>query len=103
MMNESRLNRTASRANSFLGKLLFRALGTLCAIAAIGAGWLLWYAVSDWNPETSLVGAILSGVFLIGAVWATFYCFSSKRTLIEALDAMEGVPGDLPRRRDESN
>jgi len=96
-------NRTASGANSFVGKLLFRALGTLCAIAAIGAGWLLWYAVSDWDPDTSLVGAILSGVFLIVAVWATLYCFSSKRTLIEALDVMEDTAGDLPRRRDEGN
>lgn len=96
-MND-KLNRTTSRANSFLGKLLFRALGTLCALAAIGAGWLLWYAVSDWNSETSLVGAILSGIFLILTLWATRYCFSSKRTLIEALDASEGTAGDLPPR-----
>lgn len=97
-MTGDRLNRSASGANCFLGKLLFRALGTLTGLAALGAGYLFWQAVSAWNPEASLVGAILSGAFMLGAGWVTLYCFSSKRTLIEALDAMEGTAGDLPPR-----
>lgn len=86
--------------NRFLGKLFFRALGTLCLVAAFGAAWVGWQAWNDWNPEASPVGLALAGVFILGMIWAVRFCFSPKRTMIEALDAMEGTAGDLPRRRD---
>jgi hypothetical protein len=97
-MANTRLYRAASSANRFLGRLFFRALGTLCLIAMAGAGWVAWQAWSNWNPQASPVGLGLAALFCAGIGWAASHCFSPRRTLIEALDAMEGTAGDVPRR-----
>jgi hypothetical protein len=101
-VSDSRLHRTATSANRVHGLLFFRALGTLCLVAMAGAMWVGWYAWSNWEPQASPVGIALSAVFIAGIAWAAIHCFSPRRTLIEALDAMEGGAGDLPRRTGEA-
>ena len=82
-----------------LGRLFFRALGILCALAALaGLAGIVW-VIRNWDGRDSAVGLAL--LLLYGGVmsWCAAHCFSRQRTLIEALDALEGVPLD-PRQSD---
>ena len=85
---------TISDRLNALGRLFFRALGSLCALAALGCLTGIVWVARNWDGGDSAIGMTL---FLVGgglATWCAAHCFSSRRTLIEALDAMEGVPLD---------
>lgn len=82
-----------------LGRLFFRALGSLCALAALGGvAGIAWVLRNESGSEAAVAIAMFA-IFAGLASWCAVHCFSRKRTLVEALDAMEGVPLD-PRPRD---
>lgn len=85
------------RLDGFLGRLMFRAFGLLCAVVAIVCGYAAWWHVERWDPDISLAPTILFSVAALAAAACVPYCFSRKRSLVEALDAMEGGVGDQPR------
>jgi len=87
------MSRTIGWLDRTLGRLVFRAVGLMCAIVALVCAYALWSHISDWR-DYSLVPAILFSVAAIAAGSAVPYCFSRKRTFAEALDAMEGGVGD---------
>lgn len=87
------------RIDGFLGRIVFRGFGLLCAVTALGCGYAFWWQVTHRESGSSLVPAVLFGLAALGAGSAVPYCFSRKRTFAEALDAMEGGVGDQPRRR----
>lgn len=86
------------RVDGFLGRLVFRAVGTGCAIVALVCGYAAWWHVEHWNADQSLVPTILFSLAALGAASCVPYCFSRKRSFVEALDAMEGGVGNQPRR-----
>jgi hypothetical protein len=88
------------RINAALGRLVFRGLGTLCAIAALASTYGIWWQVTHWNADSPIVIAMFA-VAALGAGIAVPYCFSRTRTFTEVLDAMEGdgdvAPPRLPQ------
>jgi hypothetical protein len=87
------------RLNGFLGRLLFRAAGLMCGVVALVCGYAAWWHIEHWDPKLSLVPTILFGIAALAAASCVPYCFSRKRTFVEALDAMEGGVGDQHRPR----
>jgi hypothetical protein len=84
------------RLDGFLGRLVFRLFGAVCAIVALICGYAVWWHVSRGVPN-SWVPPILFGIAAIAAASCVPYCFSRSRTFDEALDAMEGGAGDTNR------
>jgi uncharacterized membrane protein len=89
--------RRFEKLDGMLGRLLFRAVGLVCALVALICAFTVHWHLTNWNPDYSLVPAILFGLAAIAAASAVPYCFSRKRTFANALDAMEGGVGDRPR------
>jgi hypothetical protein len=87
------------RVDGFLGRLVFRAFGLLCALIALVCGYAAWWHAEHRVPDMSLVPTLLFGLAALAAASVIPYCFSRDRKFIEALDAMEGGGADLPRRR----
>jgi hypothetical protein len=85
------------RLDGFLGRLLFRAVGLLCAIVAAVCAYAAWWHIGHWNATESLVPTILFSVAALASASIIPYCFSRNRSFVEALDAMEGGAGDQPR------
>jgi hypothetical protein len=85
------------RLDGFLGRLIYRGVGLLCAIVALVCAYAAWWHIDHWSPSISLVPAILFGVAALAAGSVIPYCFSRKRTFGEALDTMEGGAGDQHR------
>lgn len=71
-----------------LGRLIFRALGLLCAIVVLVCAYAIWRFVSDWDAQ-SLVPVVMFAVAGLAAAIAVPHCFSSRRRFVEVLDAME--------------
>lgn len=90
------------RLDGALGRLVYRAVGSGCALAAIVCGYAAWWHVSRGFPN-SWVPPLLFGIVALSAGVCVPYCFSRKRTFGEALDAMEGGAGDSNRRPDRRN
>jgi putative flippase GtrA len=86
------------RLNGYLGRLVFRFFGVLCGMVALMCGYAAWWHVEHWDPDVSLVPTILFSIAAIAAASCIPYCFSRKRSFVEALDAMEGGVGDQHRR-----
>ena len=84
------------RVDRTLGRLIFRAVGIFCATVTLICAWQVWSHLADWQ-EGYWVPVILFAVVAVAAGSAVPYCFSQKRTLGEALDAMEGGAGDTNR------
>lgn len=88
------------RINSALGKLVFRALGSLCVIALLVSVYAIWWQVTHWNTDSVVVIGMFA-ILVLGAAVAIPYCFSRQRSFTEVLDAMEGegdvAPPRLPR------
>lgn len=78
--------------DGFLGRLLFRAFGILCALVAAVAAYSAWNQVSAGRPN-GWMPVILFGLVAIAFGICVPYCFSRRRSLAEALDAMEGGSG----------
>ena len=91
--------RRMARIDGFLGRLVFRFFGLVCAAVALICAYAVWWHVEHWDPEVSLVPAILFGIAAVAAASCVPYCFSRNRRFVEALDAMEGGTGDQHRRR----
>jgi uncharacterized membrane protein YfcA len=87
------------RLDGFLGRLVFRAFGIGCGMIALVCGYAAWWHIDHWDPEASLVPAILFAIAAIAAASVVPYCFSRNRSFVDALDAMEGGAGDQHRRR----
>lgn len=85
------------RLNRALGRMVFRAFGTLFAAVALVCLYVAYRHATDWY-EDSAAPAIMFGLIATAFGSVVPYSFSRKRTLAEALDAMEGGVGDLPRR-----
>lgn len=81
------------RLDATLGRLVFRTVGLVCALAALICAYAVWSHLSDWQ-DYSLAPTILFAVAAIAAGSCVPYCFSRNRTFGEALDAMEGGVGD---------
>jgi hypothetical protein len=89
--------------NRALGRLVFRFFGLGCALIAIACGYAAWWELARGAPN-SWVPPVLFALGALAAASCVPYCFSGKRTLDEALDAMEGGVGDSNRwatRKDE--
>jgi uncharacterized membrane protein len=87
------------RIDGFLGRLFFRAIGILCAaVAAVAVYAILWH-FAHWNVDYSLIVVVMFGLVALAGASVVPYCFSRKRGLGEALDAMEGGAGDRQRPR----
>lgn len=86
------------RVDAFLGRLVFRAVGAGCAIVALVCGYAAWWHLDNRGEIGSIVPFVLFALAAAGAASCVPYCFSRKRSFVEALDAMEGGVGDQPRR-----
>jgi hypothetical protein len=82
------------RLNGWLGRLLFRAIGILCAIVALMCVYTVAWHLTHWSPQYSLWPTIMFSLLAIAAASCVPYCFSRNRTFDEALDAMEGGAGN---------
>jgi hypothetical protein len=82
-----------------LGRLIFRAVGLVCAAVTLVCAYVAWRYLSEWQEE-SLAPVIMFSIAAVAAGSAVPFCFSRKRTLGEALDAMEGGVADAPRKKD---
>jgi hypothetical protein len=82
-----------------VGRLFFRGMGTLCALAALGClAGLIWV----WRNENGGEAIAAGAMFLVAgglASWSAAHCFSRRRTFGEALDSLSGVPLDPSERR----
>lgn len=93
----SRWSEGVGRVDGFLGRLLFRMLGLICAAIAVGTAYAAWNHFSagrpyGWTPVILfLLAAIASSI-------AVPFCFSRQRTFGEVLDAMEDSTPDMTRR-----
>ena len=90
----SRWSDGVRRVDGFLGRLLFRSVGLLCALVAAAAGYAAWSQYSAGRPYG------WTSVLLLALVAAAFgacvpYCFARNRTLAEALNAMEDSTPDM--------
>ena len=87
--------------NGLLGRLIFRAVGVGCALIAIACAYAAYWHVENREQDYAAVGAVLFGLATVAALAVMRFCFSPRRTLVEALDAMEDESPDLtpPRRR----
>ena len=86
------------RIDGFLGRLVFRAFGIGCAIIAAVCAYAAWWHLDHQGEIGSVVPFILFSLASLAAASCVPYCFSRKRSFVEALDAMEGGVGDQPRR-----
>jgi hypothetical protein len=76
-----------------LGRLFFRALGTLCALAALGClAGIVWVLRNESNGGEAIAAIAMFVVAGGLATWCAAHCFSRKRTFEEALDSVSGVP-----------
>jgi hypothetical protein len=82
------MSRVIERIDLALGRLVFRALGVLCAILVLVCAYVVWGFVSDWKPQ-HLVPVTLFSIAGLGAAFAVRHCFSRRRRFVEFLDAME--------------
>lgn len=89
-------SRRVERVDGFLGRLVFRGVGLLCAVIALGTAYAAWNHVSAGRPF-GWTPVILFAVMAVAAGICVPFCFSRRRTFGEALDAMEG---SVPDRRD---
>ena len=85
------------KLDRMLGKLVYRLVGSICAVIALLCGYLAYRYATDWWPA-SAVPTLLFGIVAFAAASAVPFCFSDQRTFAEALDAMEGGVGDQPRK-----
>lgn len=85
------------RLDRALGRLVFRAFGTLFGVVALICLYAAYRHATHWY-EDSIAPAVMFGLIGIAFGSVVPYAFSRKRTLTEALDAMEGGVGDLPKR-----
>jgi hypothetical protein len=87
------------RIDGFLGRLVFRGVGLGCAIVALVCAYAAWWHLEKRGDIGSVVPFILFSLAALGAASCVPYCFSRKRSFVEALDAMEGGVADQPRHR----
>ena len=80
-----------------LGRLVFRAFGTLCAAVAIACLYLAYRYLTDWY-EGSMATTVVFAIVGIGFGAVVPYAFSRRRRLTEALDAMQDPVPDMTRR-----
>jgi hypothetical protein len=86
------------RIDGFLGRLLFRCVGLVCVLIALGTAYAAWSHLADNRPY-GWAPVILFGAAAIAAAGCVPYCFSRNRSFVEALDALESEVPDQPRRR----
>ena len=90
---------SVGRVDGFLGRLVFRAFGLVCAAVAIGTAYGAWSHAASGRPY-GWTPVILFGLLAVASGSCVPFCFSRKRTFGESLDAMEGGSGlDTNRRR----
>ena len=89
----------ADRTEGFLGRLVFRTLGVLFAAVAMAMAYAAWNHLSAGTPY-GWAPILLFGLIAMVFAACVPFCFSRKRRLVEALDALESeVPDQSPRRR----
>ena len=93
----SRWSEQVGRVDGYLGRLVFRAFGVICAIIALGTAYGAWSHVSAGRPY-GWTPVILFGLAAVAAASCVPFCWSRNRTFGEALDSMEGGAGDVRRR-----
>lgn len=93
----SRWSDGVQRVDGFLGRLVFRAVGLLCLIVAVGAGYGAWSQVAAGRPY-GWTSVLLLGLIAVAFGSCVPFCFARKRTFAEALDAMEDSVPDMTRR-----
>ena len=62
------------------GKILYRLIGCLVLIAALGTTWV---AVSAFRSSDTITGVVLA-LIAAGLFWGVTWCFSGRRRLREA-------------------
>ena len=87
------------RLDGFLGRMVFRFFGILCAIVAMVCAYAAWWHVENPIANHNWVPVLLFSVAALASSSCVPHCFARKRRFIEALDAMEGGIGDKHRRR----
>lgn len=83
--------------DGLLGRLVFRAIGLICAAIAVGTAYAAWNHFSAGRPY-GWTPVILFGLMAIASAIAAPFCFSRQRTFGEALNAMEDSTPDMTRR-----
>ncbi len=85
------------RVDGFLGRLVFRAVGLLCVIVAAVAGYSAWSQFASGRPY-GWAPVLLLGLIAVAFGSCAPFCFARRRTLAEALNAMEDSAPDMTRR-----
>ena len=88
----------ADRIDGYLGRLLFRAFGLLCAVIAMATAYGAWNHFSAGRPY-GWTPVLLFALAAVAAAGCVPFCFSRRRRFVEALDAMEDGVADRPVRR----
>lgn len=88
----------ADRIDGWLGRLMFRGLGLICALVALGTAYGAWNHVAAGRPY-GWTPVILFTLAAVAAASCVPFCFSRNRRFVEALDALESDVPDAPRRR----
>ena len=86
------------RVDGFLGRLVFRAAGLMCLLISLACIYAAWWHVERREAVEWLWPLILFGLSALAVAAVVPDCFSSRRSLIEALDAMESDVPDMQRR-----
>ena len=73
------ISKTGSWINRFGGRLFYRVVGSVTALATIGSAWLAWQALSAGE----LVGGVLAAAFAAMMGFITRYCWSPDRRLTD--------------------
>ena len=86
----------ADRLDGFLGRLIFRTVGLLCALIALGTAYGAWNHVAAGRPY-GWTPVLLFGMAAVAAASCVPFCFSRRRSFGDALDSMEGGAGTSRR------
>ena len=78
------------RIDGFLGRLVFRFVGLLTTGIAIAAAYAAYQTLNSGDGIKSIIAFLMFGAGAVIAVALTRYCFSSKRTFGDFIQAIEG-------------
>lgn len=81
-MLRAAIARRADRLDRTLGRLVFRAVGAVVGLVAVGVGWVAASALSSGHR----VAALVFGAVALGAAALTRHCFRRERRLSDLED-----------------
>jgi hypothetical protein len=89
-----------ARIDGFLGRLVFRFVGLLTTGITIAAAYAAYQTLNSGDGMKSIIAFLMFGAGAVIAAALTRYCFSSKRTFGDIIQAIEGNDTEVgPARR----